>query len=426
MVLLAALPARADILKINIDDTIHPITVEYIARAIKEAARQHSDALLIQLRTPGGLADSTRSIIEEIVASPVPVIVYVAPSGARAASAGFFILESADVAAMAPGTNTGAAHPVSIGGGQMDKVMSEKVENDSAALMRSIVSKRGRNVAEAEKAVRQSTSWTDQEALKEHLIDVVAPNEQDLFRQLEGRTITRFNGASVTLHLVGKPVHEFPMTVKQRILSFLMNPNMAFLLLAIGLLSLYVEFNHPGAIVPGVVGFFFVVLAVFALNILPVDYAALGLILLAFVFFALEAKYASHGILTVAGIASLTLGALLLVDGPIPQMRVSLWTALAVSVPLGLISTFLMGIALKARRGKVTTGPQGLVGEIGVARTPLGPEGKVFVHGELWDAVSAAPVEGGQQVRIRRIEGLRLEVEPATAKAPAPKPGVSG
>lgn len=420
LLLFAAVPARADVLKIKIDDTIHPITVEYIARAIQEAERQHAEALLIQLRTPGGLADATRSVIEEIVASPVPVIVYVAPSGARAASAGFFILEAADVAAMAPGTNTGAAHPVSIGGGQMDKVMSQKVENDSAALMRSIVGKRGRNVEEAEKAVRQSTSWTDQEALKEHLIDVVAPSEQDLFRQLEGRTITRFNGGTVTLHLAGKPVHEFPMTLKQRILAFLMDPNMAFLLLAIGLLSLYIEFNHPGAIVPGVVGFFFVVLAVFALNILPVDYAALGLILLAFVFFALEAKYASHGVLTVAGIASLTLGALLLVDGPIPQMRVRLWTALAVSIPLGLITTFLMGIALKARRGKVTTGLQGLVGEIGVARTPLAPEGKVFVHGELWNAVSATPVEGGQQVRIRRVDGLRLEVEPTPAPASQP------
>jgi membrane-bound serine protease (ClpP class) len=417
LLLFTVIPAAADILKLDINDTIHPITVEYIGRAIKEAQRQKAEAILIQLRTPGGLAESTRSVIEEIVASPVPVIVYVAPSGARAASAGFFILESADVAAMAPGTNTGAAHPVSIGGGQMDKIMSEKVENDSAALMRSVVSKRGRNVEAAESGVRQSKSWTDQEALKEHLIDVVAANEQDLFRQLEGRTVNRFHGGSVTLHLVGKPVRPFEMTVKQKILAFLMDPNMAFLLLAIGLLALYVEFNHPGAVVPGVVGFFFVVLAVFALNILPVRYAALGLILLAFVFFALEAKFASHGVLAIAGMASLTLGALLLVDGPIPQLRVRLWTALAVSVPLGLITTFLMGLALKARRGKITTGPQGLVGEIGVARTPLAPEGKVFVHGELWDATASVPVQPGQPVRVRRLDGLRLEVEPETAAA---------
>lgn len=409
--------ARADVVKIDIHDTIHPITTEYIERAIDYAARTHADALLIQLRTPGGLADATRDIIEKVVASPVPVIIYVAPSGARAASAGFFILEAADVAAMAPGTNTGAAHPVTISGGQPDKVMSEKIENDSAALMRSIVSKRGRNVEVAESAVRQSKSFTDQEALKDHIIDLVASNQDDLFRQLDGRAVTRFHGGSVMLHLTGAAVREFPMTLKQSILAFLMDPNMAFILLAIGLLSLYIEFNHPGAVLPGVVGFFFVVLAVFALNILPVRYAALGLILLAFVFFALEAKFATHGVLSIAGIAALTLGALLLVDGPIPQMRVRLWTALAVSVPLGIITSFLMGIALKARRNKVTTGAQGLIGEIAITRTPLMPEGKVFVHGELWNAVSPQPVDIGQEVRVTRVSDLRLEVEPVAAIA---------
>jgi membrane-bound serine protease (ClpP class) len=410
--LFLASPSRADVLRLDINDTIHPITLEYISRGIDTARAQHADAILIRLSTPGGLAESTREIIQAIVASPVPVIIYVAPSGARAASAGFFMLEAADVAAMAPGTNTGAAHPVTIGGGQMDKVMAEKLENDSAALMRSVVSKRGRNVEVAESAVRQSKSFTDQEALKEKVIDVVAPSEQDLFNQLDGRTITRFNGEKLTLHLAGKGVRDFEMTLKQQILAYLMNPNVAFVVLAIGLLALYVEFNHPGAIVPGVVGLFFVVLAVFALNILPVRYAALALILVAFVFFALEAKFVSHGVLTIAGIVSLVMGALLLVDAPIPQMRVHLWTALAVSVPLGLITTFLMGIALKARRGKVTTGPQGLIGEIAVARTPLLPQGKVFVHGELWDAVSSVPVEAGGQVRVRGVSDLHLEVEP--------------
>jgi membrane-bound serine protease (ClpP class) len=412
--MIPALPARADVLRLDINDTIHPITLEFITRGINAAHAQHADAILIRLSTPGGLADSTREIIQAIVASPVPVIIYVAPSGARAASAGFFILEAADVAAMAPGTNTGAAHPVSIGGAQTDKIMSEKIENDSAALMRSIVAKRGRNVEVAESAVRQSKSFTDQEALKEKLIDLVAPSEQELLKQLDGRTITRFNGEKVTLRLAGQAVHDFEMTLKQRILAFLMDPNMAFILLAIGLLSLYIEFNHPGAIVPGVVGFFFVVLAVFALNILPVRYAALGLILLAFVFFALEAKIASHGALGIAGTASLVIGALLLVDAPIPQMRVRLWTALAVSIPLGLITTFLMGIALKARHNKITTGPQGLIGEIAVARTPLQPRGKVFVHGELWDAVSSVPVESGESVCVRAVNDLHLEVEPVT------------
>jgi membrane-bound serine protease (ClpP class) len=408
----AAVPSRADVLRLDINDTIHPITLEYITRGIEAARAQHADAILIRLSTPGGLAESTREIIQQIVASPVPVIIYVAPSGARAASAGFFILEAADVAAMAPGANTGAAHPVTLGGGQPDKIMAEKIENDSAALMRSVVAKRGRNVEVAESAVRQSKSFTDQEALKDHLIDVVAPSQEDLLRQLEGREITRFNGEKVTLHLANQPVRDFEMTLKQKILAFLMDPNMAFVLLVIGLLALYVEFNHPGAIVPGVVGFFFVVLAVFALNILPVRYAALGLILVSFVFFALEAKFVSHGILTISGIVSLVLGALLLVDAPIPQMRVRLWTALAVAIPLGLITTFLMGIALKARRGKITTGAQGLVGEIAVARTPLTPQGRVFVHGELWNAISSAPVDAGEAVRVRAVADLHLEVEP--------------
>lgn len=409
----SSLPALAQIVRLVVDDTIQPISEEYIVRGIDEAARTHADAVLIELRTPGGLGDSMRTIIERMLASPVPVIVYVTPSGGRAASAGFFILEAADVAVMAPGTNAGAAHPVVLGQ-KLDDVMSKKLENDAAAFMRSFVSKRGRNVEVAESAVRQSKSFTDQEALQDHLIDVVAPSQEDLLRQLDGREITRFNGEKITLHLANKPVRDFEMTLKQKILAFLMDPNMAFVLLVIGLLALYVEFNHPGAIVPGVVGFFFVVLAVFALNILPVRYAALALILVSFVFFALEAKFASHGILTIAGIVSLVFGALLLVDAPIPQMRVRLWTALAVAIPLGLITSFLMGIALKARRGKVTTGAQGLVGEIAVARTPLTPQGRVFVHGELWNAISSAPVDAGEAVRVRAVADLHLEVEPVT------------
>lgn len=411
--------ATADVVKLTIHDTIHPITTEYIGRGIQYAEKIHADALLIELQTPGGLSDSTRDIIEEIIASQVPVIIYVAPAGARAASAGFFILESADIAAMAPGTNTGAAHPVGASGQDIPGVMGQKVENDSAALIRSVVSKRGRNVDIAESAVRQSKSFTADEALKDKLIEIVASNQADLLKQLDGRTITRFHGGTVTLHTANKPILNFDETLKQKILSFLMDPNMAFILLAIGALGLYFEFNHPGAVLPGVVGFFFIVLAVFALNILPVRYTALALIVLAFVFFTLEAKFMTHGILAVGGIVSLTLGGLLLVDGPIPEMRVHLWTALAVSIPLGLITTFLMSIALKARRNKITTGPQGLIGEIAVARTPLNPEGKVFVHGELWNAISPVPVEVGEQVRVRGVLDLTLQVEPIAVVASA-------
>jgi membrane-bound serine protease (ClpP class) len=406
--------AHGDILKIVVDGPIHPIAEEYIHRAVNAAGERNASALLIELRTPGGLADSTRQIMTDIVESKVPVIIYVAPSGSRAASAGFFILESADVAAMAPGTNTGAAHPVAMGGGDITGTMKEKVENDSAALMRSMVSRRGRNVAAAESGVRQSKSFTDQEALKNNLIDIVARNQSELLSQLDGRTITRWNGDKQILHLAGQAVQPFDMTVRQQILNKLMDPNLAFILLAIGALGLYVEFTNPGLIVHGIIGTLAIVLAVFALDILPVNWAALALIALAFVFFALEAKFTSYGALTAAGITSLVLGALLLVDGPIPQLRVQLWTALAVSLPFGVIASFLMTIALRARQVKVTTGVQGMVGAVGVARTLLSPEGKVFVHGEIWDAVSSSPIAPGDPVRIRNVRDFQLEVEPAS------------
>src|SRR6202040_1357827 len=300
------------------------------------------------------------------------------------ASAGFFILESADVAAMAPGTNTGAAHPVTLGGGKVDDVMKEKLENDAAALMRSVVSKRGRNVEIAESTVRQSKSFTEQEALSQKLIDYIATDEQDLLKQMQGKTVKRFDGKTITLNLANESIRPFDMTLKQRILAFIMDPNIAFILLAIGALALYAEFNHPGAVVPGTVGVVFILLAAFALNLLPTRFASLGLILGAFALFAAEAKFATHGVLTIGGITLLTLGGLLLVDSPIPEMRVHLLTALAVSIPLGLITAFLMTIAVKARRNKLVSGAQGLIGETGIAQTALGPRGKIFVHGELW------------------------------------------
>jgi membrane-bound serine protease (ClpP class) len=410
--------ASAEVLKIVVNDTIQPITEEYISRAVDEAQRRSDQAVLIEINTPGGLFDSTRNIIQKITGSSVPVIIYVTPSGSRAASAGFFILESADIAAMAPGTNTGAAHPVNLGGGQMDEVMKQKVENDAAALMRSVVARRGRNVDIAESTVRQSKSFTEQEALTQHLIDYVASNEDDLFRQIDGKSFKRFNGQEVTLKLSGQPVVAFGLTVKERILGYLMDPNIAFIFLAIGALALYAEFNHPGAVVPGTVGVVFILVAAFALNLLPTRFAALVLILGAFALFAAEAKFASHGVLTVGGIALLTLGGLLLVDSPIPEMRVHLLTALAVSIPLGLITAFLMSIALKARRNKPVSGAQGLIGETGVAQTPLSPQGKIFVHGELWDAVSSLEVSVGQSVVVRRVDGLVLTVDPVAAAQP--------
>jgi membrane-bound serine protease (ClpP class) len=408
----AVLPATAQVLRLRIDGTIQPIVAERVSRAIAEAQTRHAAAVLIEINTPGGLLDSTREIVTSIEGSSVPVIVFVGPSGARAASAGFFILESGDVAAMANGTNTGAAHPVALGGGQMDDVMRAKVENDTAAFLRSYVSRRGRNVEEAEKAVRQSISWTEKEALDLHLVDLTARDESDLLHQLDGRSVRRFDGSTQTLHLAGQSVEEVPATLRQVVLGWLMDPNIAFLVLAVGGLALYAEFTHPGAIIPGVVGVIFILLTVFALNLLPTRYASLALIALAFVLFALEAKFVSHGILTIGGIVSLTLGGLLLVDGPIPEMRVKLAVALAVSLPFGLITAFLMSIAWRARRNKIVTGSQGIIGEQGVACTDLDPNGKVFVHGELWNAHSTRPLHSGAAVRVVAIRQLELEVEP--------------
>ena len=422
-------PASAQVLKITVDDTIQPITAEYISRAIDEAATSHSKALLIELNTPGGLVSSTREIIDKISKSQVPVILYVTPTGGHAGSAGIFILESANVAAMAPGTAAGAAHPVTfIGPVQVkpDEEMNRKIENDAAALIRSVASKRGRNIEAAESAVRESKSFTEQEALSQHLIDYIATSPEDLFRQMQGKPFKRFNGDAGSLDLTGQPFVAFDMTLKEHILDALMDPNLAFLLLAIGALALYIEFNHPGAVIPGTVGVVFILLAAFALNFLPTRFAALGLILGAFALFAAEAKFASHGVLTVGGIVLLTLGGLLLVDSPIPEMRVHLLTALSVSIPLGLITAFLMTIAIKARRNKIVTGAQGLVGETGVAQTALSPQGKVFVHGELWDAVASSSLPVGQLVVVRRLDGLILEVDPLGATASQAHPATVG
>jgi membrane-bound serine protease (ClpP class) len=411
------LASYADVVRVVVDGTINPVSAEYIERGIARGADQHAQAVLIELRTPGGLVDSTREIISKILASPVPVIVYVFPTGSHSASAGFYILEAADIAAMAPGTNTGAAHPVIVGT-TMDPIMKEKVENDLAAFMRSFAAKRGRNVEVAESAVRQSKSFTDQEALQQHLIDYIAEDPSGLLKQIDGKTVTRFDGRTAVLHTAGAAITDYGMTLKEEILDVLMDPNITFLILIIGAAAIYFEFNHPGAVIPGVVGIIFVVLAIFALNLLPLRFAGVALIITAFILFALEAKFATHGALGVGGIVTLILGALLLVDGPIPQMRIHLITAVAVSIPFGLLTIFLVNIAMRARQGKVVTGKRGLIGEIGVAQTQLRPQGKVFVHGEIWNAHSATNVEPGQTVRITAVHDLLLTVEPVTAGAP--------
>ena len=408
----ASQAASADVLKIVVDDTINPITAEYVDRAIQEAQSTHADAILFELNTPGGVLGPMEHIIQKILGSPVPVIVYVTPAGSDAGSAGFFILESADVAAMAPGTHAGAAHPVRGDGVTMDPVMKEKLENYASSLLRSYVGKRGRNVEVAESAMKESKAFTAEECLEKNVINYIAKDENDLLAQLEGKTINRFDGSKSVLHVAGKPIHVYEMTTKLHILGFLMDPNVLFLLFTIGMLSIYFEFNHPGAVVPGVIGFIAILLSFYALNLLPFRSIALVMMLSAFAFFILEAKFQTHGILGVGGVALMALGGLLLIDGPIPEMRVHVWTALAVAIPLGVITVFLMSIAMKARRNKVLTGEQGMVGKEAIVCAALNPQGKVFVHGELWNAVATIPIEAGQKVVVRKIENLVLYVDP--------------
>jgi membrane-bound serine protease (ClpP class) len=418
--LFTARAASADAVKIVVDDTINPITAEYVDRAIQEAQRTHADVLLVELNTPGGIIGPMERIIQKILASPVPIIVYVSPAGSDAGSAGFFILEAADIAAMAPGTHAGAAHPVRGDGVIMDPVMKEKMENYASSLLRSYVGKRGRNVEVAESAMKESKAFTADEALNKNLINYIAKDEKDLFAQLEGKPVTRFDGSKTVLHVGGKPIHLYEMTTKLHILTFLMDPNVLYLLFTVGLLCIYFEFNHPGAVVPGAIGFIVLLLFFYALNLLPFRSIALVLILSAFAFFALEAKFQTHGVLGVGGIVLMFLGGLLLIDGPIPEMRVNIWTALGVSLPLGAITIFLMTIALRARKNKVVTGEQGMIGEVGIVCAPLTPSGKVFIQGELWDAVSPANVDAGRRVVVRRVENLVLHVEPVHEAVPQP------
>jgi len=411
------------VVEIPIDGVIHPISAEYVTAGMEQAIRRRVDLILIQLNTPGGLDTSMRQIIEKILSSPVPVVVYVAPSGSRAASAGFFILLSADVAAMAPGTNTGAAHPVFFGGGQVDDVMKQKVENDAAAYLRSIAGKRGRNVDLAEKGVTESKSFTEAEALRERLIEIVAADRAELLQKLEGYEVTRFDGAKQVLHLAGAQIEVYAPSFRQTFLSRILDPNIAFILLILGILGLYVEFSNPGLIFPGVAGGIALILALFALSLLPVNWAGAALILLAIVFFVLEAKFVTHGLLAAGGVLSMVLGALMLINTRLPGGSVALPTALSVALPFALITVFLLRLVIRARHVKVTTGDIGLIGEIGRVERVLAPRGRITVHGELWEAVSREPVSSGDFVRVRAVEGLTLQVEPVPNSQPGlPKP----
>ena len=418
--LAALLPLRAQsptaplIIKLTIHDTIQPITAEYLKRGLDEAASQHAQAVLISMGTPGGLLESTREMVADIEASTVPVILFIEPSGSRAGSAGFFLLESADIAAMAPGTNAGAAHPI-LEGTTMDEVLKQKVENDAAAFLRSYVTVRGRDAAAAEDAVRNSKSYSEAEALKLHLIDLVATDDNALLGALDGRTIKRFHGESQTLHLAHANIVPMPPSTRERLLTRLTSPDLDVLLLMCGGLLIYLEFNVPGTIVPGALGTLMVLLAIFGLNLLPVQHTAILLLVAAIGLMVLEAKFASHGALGIAGVLCLVFGLATLVNGPTPDMRVHFGVAAGAGVGFGAITFGLAWIAFKARRAKRLTGPEAMLGHIAVAMTPLAPTGQVEVRGEIWKATlppNIPPVPAGAEVTVRAIDGLTLTVAP--------------
>ena len=405
-----SLAEQPRVVVVHIDDTIQPVSADYLARGLGLAAAQHANAILIEIDTPGGLLTSMRQMVSKILASPVPVIVFVAPSGSRAGSAGFFLLEAADVAAMTPGSNAGAAHPV-VEGGKLDDIMKQKLENDTAAFLRSYVARRGRNVAAAEDAVRASKSYSDKESLQLNLIDLIAPDAATLLNTLDMRTITRFDGSKVVLHTRNAQLIAVEPTLREHILDRLTNPDLALLVLVVGCLLIYVEFNTPGTIIPGTLGTILVLLALFALNLLPVRYTSAMLLVAAFTLLILEAKFATHGVLAVAGIAALVFGALTLVDGPIPELRVHLATALSTGLAFGLITVFLLRLALRARRSKALMGADAMIGLLAVVTQPLELRGQVMVNGELWQAESATPASRGEQVRVRALRELTLLVE---------------
>ena len=411
-------PQQPLVLRLTLHDTIQPITAAYLQRGLDEAARRHAALVIVSLGTPGGLLESTRVMVQAIESSPTPVAIYISPSGARAGSAGFFLLESADIAAMAPGTNAGAAHPIIEGSNsaQMDPILKTKIENDAAAFLRSYTTRRGRNADAAEDAVRNSKSYSDTEALKLNLVDLISADDNALLQSLDGKQIKRLNGNTTNLHLTNPQIETLPPSLREKLLTRLANPDLAVLILILGALLIYLEFNVPGTIVPGALGTLLVLLALFGLDLLPIHQTAIFLLLAALLLFVLEFKFASHGILAAVGVACLIFGLATLVDGPIPEQRVHFSTALAAGLGFGAISFGLAWIAVRARRNKVLLGPQALIGRQAIARTPLNPTGQVEVRGELWQArlqTNTPALPAGTTVQIQAIEDLTLLVTPA-------------
>lgn len=412
----AAPPAPPLVLVAQVDALIHPVSAEFMVEAMDRADAGGAAALVFILETPGGLVDSTRTIVTRMLASKTPVVVYVAPSGARAASAGFLLTIAADVAAMAPGTHIGAAHPVSGQGEKMDETLSEKAASDVAAYARTLASGRNRNVDLAEQAVRASKAFTESEALEASppLIDLIAADVPELLARLDGREIRRFDGSTVTLRLAGARTENVEMGWRQRVLSTLAHPNIAYILLSLGVLGLTIELWNPGSVLPGVVGGICLILAFFTFQVLPINYAGVLLILFGLVLLLLEIKVTSYGLLGAGGVVSLILGSMILVDSPAPELRVSFSLILPMVLAMAAILVFLVRLAIQSQRRKAVTGESGMIGQTAtvVAAIPAGGEGSVRLLGEVWTARSAEAAGAGDRVVVMEMDGLILTVRP--------------
>ncbi len=401
------------VVSIKVDGSINPVTADYIRNAIEKAKKENAECLIIHLNTPGGLLKSTRVIVSDILESSVPVIVYVSPGGAHAGSAGVFITLAAHIAAMAPGTNIGAAHPVTMQA-QMDTTMNEKVTNDAAAFIRTIAEKRNRNMVWAERSVRRSYSYTETEALEDSAIDLIAKNEQELLKMIDGKTVELSSGAK-TLHTASATIEEYKMTVWENILDLLSDPNIAYILLLIGMYGILFELYNPGAILPGIAGVIALVLSFYSMHTLPINYAGLALIIFAIILFLLEIKIVSHGLLAIGGIVSLLLGSMMLLKSgsSLEVARISRSVIISATVVSALFFMFVIGLGLKAQRRKVVTGAEGMIGVTGEVMEMLSPTGTIKVQGEVWNAESiAGNISAGEKVRIKEIKNMKLFVEP--------------
>jgi membrane-bound serine protease (ClpP class) len=409
-----AIPSQetAPVFTIEVEAIINPATAKFIVDSIDQATQQGAQCLILQLDTPGGLMESMRVIVKKELSSTIPIIVYVAPSGARAASAGVFVTLAANIAVMAPGTHIGAAHPVTLGGGEAkeSKTMAEKIVNDTVAFIKNIAKVRGRNVDWAEKAVVKSVSITDEEAVKLNVVDFISPDIHSLLAKIDGRVV-KLDGVTRTLRTKGVQPRTIQMSWRDRLLDIISNPTIAYILLMLGIYGIFFELSSPGAILPGVVGGIFLILAFYALHMLPVNYAGLALIFFGIILFIAEIKVVSHGLLSVGGVISLLLGSMMLFQSPVEYMRVSL----SVIIPAVLVSAaffiFAVTKAIHARLKKPTTGMEGLIGEVGIVSTPLAPEGKVSIHGEFWNATSDQNLEEGEKAQVIGVVNLKLKVK---------------